>query len=507
MKTFITVALILILTAGYSQSQNFFSTHPENLKSDVKTLSSSNFGGRFPGNSNHNEVINFIVDFFKINHLNSIGDTYQQPFNLYMLKYEPLTLKVNNKTFIENDQFFNSGIEFLNDYTPTKIVFGGDGSPTYLNRTSIKNNLVVIYKKNIHDIIKESHYLGKQGALGIIVVAEDDKGLAMLKRTFESMKDLHRIRKDFPDTSQHFLRLYASNQKMLKTFNCKKNLLLKCLNEQNPELIHPVEALIKAPTSIKTLHTSNIAGYIKGSEKPDECIIVSAHYDHLQPKAEYYFPGADDNASGVAGMFEMIRAFNHSGLIPKRSILFIAFSAEEYGIIGSKFYVDHPLFPLSQTKVCVNLDMIGRNDEKHSIDENYLYLTGTDCSPDLHKIVMQIQNKAAINFDTTQNNSYDLTNPFHNSDHINFWNHDVPTVFFISGLHADYHQPTDTYEKLNYDVLSKRIDAICHVVWELANTNITFTINKKPSIKHEGNIINEYKHRLDSICNVLYGTK
>ena len=507
MKVFTTLILLFSFIYCYAQPVVEFDINPNNLKAEVKTLSGYKFQGRFPGNKNHAEVISYIENSFKENKLQQFQSSYLQPFNLYLLSNQEFLLKIKNKTYREDDQLFNFGFEFLNNFKKASIVFGGDGSPQFLNHIEARGNLVVIFKKNIHDNSKESYYLRRKDALGIIVVAENDNGLSLEKRTSENIIKLHSIRSEMPDTSEYFLTIYASERRIRKILGCKKKLIDQSIAEKNPALIPAVTASVLATTQIQNTPTANVIGYIPGNEHPDECVIVSAHYDHLQPEGSIYFPGADDNASGVTGMIAIMNAIQSSGIPPKRTIVFAAFSAEEYGILGSGYYINHPLFPLEQTKVCVNLDMIGRFDEKHKNNKDFIYLAGTDRSPNLQELIIQSSQNGEISIDTSQNNSYDLTNPFRRSDHINFWEKDIPSAFFISGLHDDYHKPTDTYEKLDYIVMSKRVKFFSNVVWKLANTDQQFLINKNPGTKHEYSILEKLDQRMDSICNKYYGDK
>lgn len=222
--------------------------------------------------------------------------------------------------------------------------------------------------------------------------------------------------------------------------------------------------------------SENVLAYIKGSEKPDEVIVVSAHLDHIGiSKNGDINNGADDDGSGTIAVLEIAEAFKTAvkdGNGPKRSILFLHVTGEEIGLYGSRYYADvDPVFPLANTVADLNIDMIGRVDPKHEGNDNYLYLIGSDkLSKELHELSEAI-NKQYINldFDYTYNDENDPNRFYYRSDHYNFAKNNIPVIFYFNGTHADYHRPTDTPDKINYEFLETRARLIFHTAWELAN--------------------------------------
>ena len=235
--------------------------------------------------------------------------------------------------------------------------------------------------------------------------------------------------------------------------------------------------------------TENVLGFIKGSEKPEEVIVISAHYDHVGMHDGVVYNGADDDGSGSVALLEMAQAFQlaiKDGFHPKKSILFLHVTAEEIGLLGSKFYTDQqPVFPLENTIANLNIDMIGRVDEAHKNDENYVYLIGTDrLSTDLHNLSEKVNNQyIKMNLDYTYNAESDPNRFYYRSDHYNFAKHDIPCIFYFNGVHEDYHQPTDTPDKINYDLLAKRTQLIFATAWELANTEKRPVVDKPTKTK------------------------
>lgn len=221
-------------------------------------------------------------------------------------------------------------------------------------------------------------------------------------------------------------------------------------------------------------NAANVMGFIKGSKKPEEIVVISAHYDHLGKKDSKVYNGADDNGSGTLGILQIASAFQKAvknGDAPKRSILFLHFVGEEIGLYGSRFYVENPVFNLTNTVADLNIDMIGRVDKKHQENPNYLYIIGSDkLSKELHLINEAVNTKYnKLDFDYTFNDDNDPNRFYYRSDHYNFAKNNIPVIFYFNGTHNDYHKPTDTLEKIDYNLLKKRCDHVFLVAWELAN--------------------------------------
>ncbi|OWP83678.1 peptidase M28 [Flavobacterium davisii] len=220
--------------------------------------------------------------------------------------------------------------------------------------------------------------------------------------------------------------------------------------------------------------SENIWVFIKGTEKPDEIVIVSAHYDHIGMKNGEIYNGADDDGSGTVSLLEMAEAFQQAkneGHGPKRSILFLHVTGEEHGLHGSRFYSENPLYPLKNTIANVNIDMIGRRDDLHKDSNNYVYIIGSDyLSSDLYNIVEEANsNFVNLKLDYKYNDKNDPNRFYYRSDHYNFAKHNIPSVFLFNGTHEDYHKPTDDPEKIEYDVLTKRTKLAFSIIWDLAN--------------------------------------
>lgn len=243
----------------------------------------------------------------------------------------------------------------------------------------------------------------------------------------------------------------------------------------------PVPAGFQAPTAAiflpqnqQPLTTENVLGYLEGSDKKDEVLVVSAHYDHLGVKHDTIYNGADDDGSGTVGVLALATAFAQAkkdGHGPRRSILFVLMTAEEEGLFGSEYYTAHPVLPLASTIADLNIDMVGRTDRKHSAKRHFVCIVGSDkLSSELHAI-----NEAANRDYTHLELDYHFNVPgepehiYYRSDHYNFARRKIPVIFYTTGEHADYHRATDDVEKIEFDKLAERAQLVFHTAWALAN--------------------------------------
>ncbi|APY09482.1 peptidase [Winogradskyella sp. J14-2] len=264
--------------------------------------------------------------------------------------------------------------------------------------------------------------------------------------------------------------------------------LMLMINETLAKAIHPTILEDEKPKVIKTnltltienkseeISSENVVAYIKGSTKPDEILVISAHLDHEGIKNGKIYNGADDDGSGTVAILEIAEAFKNAEIAghgPKRSILFLHVTGEEKGLLGSRHYTDNdPIFPLENTVANLNIDMIGRTDpNRKEGDRNYIYLIGSDkLSTDLHNISEAVNKKYCnIELDYTFNDDNDPNRFYYRSDHYNFAKNNIPVIFYFNGTHDDYHQPTDTPDKIEYDLLENRARLVFYTAWEIAN--------------------------------------
>jgi hypothetical protein len=233
-----------------------------------------------------------------------------------------------------------------------------------------------------------------------------------------------------------------------------------------------------------TKSSENVLAYVEGIEKPEEVIIISAHLDHLGISENGEInSGADDDGSGTVAIMEMAQAFalaKKEGYGPKRSILFLHLTAEEIGKKGSAFYTKYPVFPLENTLTNLNIDMIGRVDEIHKNNKDYIYLIGSDrLSKELHYLSEKVNTTYYnINIDYRYNAERESNNYYTRSDHYNFALHGIPVIFYFNGEHQDYHKPSDTPDKIDYALLEKRTKLVFATAWQIANQEHRLVLDK-----------------------------
>lgn len=210
--------------------------------------------------------------------------------------------------------------------------------------------------------------------------------------------------------------------------------------------------------------------------------MVSAHFDHVGVRDEKIYNGADDDASGTAGLLEVAEAFASSPSQPRRSVIFAAWNGEERGLLGSRFYVARPGFSVEDIAAVFQMDMIGRNEEipdpenprfqglpKQSADENVnsVNILGYSRTDDLRRLAEDLNRHIGLELRFRYDDS--SSNLLRRSDNWPFLVSGVPALFFHTGLHPDYHQPTDTPEKINYEKMEKIVRLVFLCSWQAAN--------------------------------------
>jgi Zn-dependent M28 family amino/carboxypeptidase len=242
---------------------------------------------------------------------------------------------------------------------------------------------------------------------------------------------------------------------------------------------YTADILLDVKKTILTAQSSDVIGVLPGTYLKDEYLVISAHHDHLGIRNGAIYYGADDDGSGTVGIIQIAQAFAKAkaeGKGPRRSIIFLSVSGEEKGLWGSDYYTSHPTFPLDKTTADLNIDMIGRTDSSRKIGDssNYVYVVGDDkLSTDLRTISETVNKKyLKMELDYKFNDPNDRQRIYFRSDHYNFAKHGVPIIFYYDGmLGADYHKPTDTPDKINYNLMAKRAQLVFYTAWEMANRN------------------------------------
>jgi hypothetical protein len=462
------------------------------LKDHLYTYASDEFEGRETGQPGQKKAVAYLKAQYEkldIPAAKKNGDYFQEvPLEISKLPIGKLSVNGSDYEIGEHVLTFSSantiadeivyvayGIEdtsysdYENVNVEGKIVLLKAGEPkntddTYrISGTSEPS----IWSNMSESLTKRIQIAVDKGAIGILYYDTDN--FNRFKRRFKSMKLNNNGRMQIVDNNApEFYNLFIDQV-------LAKNLHTSIETDDTPKIITK-DLQLSFESSNEKIASENVAALIKGSEKPDEYIVISSHLDHIGISGNGEINnGADDDGSGSVALLEIAEAFKlgaDAGHGPKRSIIFLHVTGEEKGLLGSQYYTDvDPIVPLENTVANLNIDMIGRIDPKREGDRNYIYLIGSDkLSIELHELSENVNNTFAnIELDYTYNDENDPNRFYYRSDHYNFAKNNIPIIFYFNGTHDDYHKPSDTPDKINYDLLENRSRLIFHTAWEIAN--------------------------------------
>ena len=497
-KLIFTLAMSLYVMSVWAQKTNqkkdkqaikFAQTITQkDLSRHLHIVASDDMEGRRTGTPGQKKAAKYIAAHFKNLGLippvkNGNSRSYFQPFALKSTKWKNVYVEVAGQKYEFLKDVFALGVSAMKAPITSQVVFAGNGSSEEMKKASVKNKGVVYFAESHADAMKKGKVAKKLGAKTLFVLrAKTKKGYAELvnfnsyyvKRWVGPKLSKKTIKSD--------LVFYVSPRLAAKMLNAQEDVLVK--NELIPGTKgQKVKALATQEEKI-TLASENVLGFLEGSSKKDEILVISAHYDHIGKYGNQINNGADDDGSGTVAVLELAEAFvkaKKAGKGPKRSILFITVAGEEMGLYGSRFYTDiDPVFPLKNTVADLNIDMIGRIDDIYKTDPNYIYLIGSDkLSTELHQLSEEA-NKQYINLklDYKYNDKNDPNRFYYRSDHYNFAKNRIPVIFYFNGTHADYHRPTDTVDKIHFAKMEKIARLIFHTAWKVANRPKRIVVDK-----------------------------
>ena len=491
MKKLIWLLLVLPALAGQAQRsanpQTFAkSITTEDLQKHLYIIAGADMEGRETATEGQRKAAAYIENEFRALGLTPGNkNDYQMHFPVYLDSLQELFLSLNDTALVAGQDF---SIDFAANHSAgfrfSEIVLAGYGLSNSTRDdykgTDVKGKLVMVWP---------------EGATGN-VPAGSHKEWSSFTQEMSAMEHgaaaLLVIRKSITPAevkSKMYVNLYQKTQR-IPTFYISEKQAEKIIGEgytsqkaaaqsgnYMPQTIAVNIALRFNKTTI-ALQSSNVLGILEGADMKDQHIVLTAHYDHLGKQNGTIWYGADDDGSGTVAILELAKAFTKAkaaGKGPRRSILFMTVSGEEKGLWGSDYYSAHPALPLDKTSVNLNIDMIGRIDpsRKHGDSSNYIYIVGDDkVSSDLKPISEAVNKKySKLELDYKYNDPKDPERIYYRSDHYNFAKKGVPVIFYFSGLHPDYHKPSDTPDKINYTLLQKRALLIFFTTWEMANRN------------------------------------
>lgn len=468
------------------------------IRVDLTILSGNEFMGRETAEPGQKAAASYLTTVFKNIGLKPINKRqgYIQNYPLFKSQYESGMIIIDDDTLkvLEDCYTFTALTDTVLEFT--EMVFLGYGISdaiydNYKNKDMRGKSAVIfagepmvnevsVISNSVLPTLWSDGYEAKlalaaaRGVAALFVVQENfEKNLPRVTYYLQRPKlSLER------PTNQTLPVIFVSPESVSRIFpDYDTDLIYEALTsgEQEFEISRTGDLSFHIKRKVEEVSAENLLGVVEGEKFPEEVVLLSAHYDHLGVRNGEIYNGADDNGSGTSTILELARVFakaKEEGNGPDRSMGFLLVSGEEKGLLGSEYYVENPLIPLKNTVVDLNVDMIGRTDYAYQDSAvDYIYLIGSDkLSLELHGLSEEV-NECYTNFklDYKFNDPEDPERLYYRSDHYNFARHKIPVIFYFRGLHDDYHKPTDTVEKIEFDSIGKISKLIFHTAWEIAN--------------------------------------
>lgn len=469
----------------------------EELVELLTIVASDALEGRETGERGQKMAAAFIANNFQSIGLEAVvptpsGNSYYQKFILENSKPGNTYLVVDGKKLVNGTDMLYYGKYNSNGEVAVETAFLADGSVAAFEKIDVKGKAVIVDGGGQsfavwREISKRAYENGAEMLL-VTPAENDEKSMAWIQRygAYFLKGSLGFKKEEETPTKGVFLITPATATKLLKT---TQEDLTSAKDQGIAGNFGPMQKIKSASLSYATemvvtqVETENVLGYLEGTDKKDELVIITAHYDHIGRNGEQINNGADDDGSGTTSVMEIAEAFmeaKKAGHGPRRSMLFMTVTGEEKGLLGSAYYTNNPIFPLENTVVDLNIDMIGRTDEAHEEDREFVYLVGSDrLSSELHDLSEEV-NKTFTNLslDYTYNDEDHPDRIYYRSDHWNFAKNNVPVIFYFNGTHEDYHRPTDTVDKIEFDLLQKRAQLVFYTAWVVANREDRLVVDK-----------------------------
>jgi hypothetical protein len=467
----------------------------EHLKEYLSILASDALEGRETGTRGQKMAAAFIrAHFEELGLIAPVNGDYYQSFELYSTRAGENYVKVHGNRYDNFTEITYYGNNESKGEISLPLVFVGNGSEEFLNQVEIKDKAILL--------VAESQYPGNeifdllyQKGVKIIFVSHTKTNaefnlVSKQIKSFSGPRELS-LNKPVVNSGQPGVFIVAPTM-IEKFFGMSREKLVEAAargpKKSAFKKIKPIEIVYKTSSDLKPIKTENVLGFLEGSDKKDELLVVTAHYDHIGVKkdgeGDLINNGADDDASGTSTVMELAKIFmqaKQEGKGPRRSILFMLVTGEEKGLLGSDYYTQNPVFPLENTVVDLNIDMIGRRDPQHQNSAPYIYVIGADKLSTELNTLSETTNKIYTNliFDYTYNDMNHPDRLYYRSDHWNFAKKNIPIIFYFDGIHEDYHKPSDEIDKIEFDLLKKRAQCIFYTAWEIANRESRVAVDKK----------------------------
>lgn len=468
----------------------------DDLHDYLSILASDALEGRETGERGQKMAASFIASHFQELGLQGPvkGGDHQghfQKVTLYTSKPGNIYIKTKKGTHKNFEDVVYYGQSETNGDVATEVVFVGAGTEEDFKNAKVEGKAVMAIVDGTRAWRGPSQLAKANGASMFFVVNtktdEEFTGLADQLKHYLSGGSLSVNKPEASDAGGVF---FVKPSIAASIFKKETKELMEAV--ANPSSIKKAELSYNIDMTVEEMYTENVLGYLEGTDLKDELVVLTAHYDHVGVDGEEVYNGADDDGSGTSAVMEIAEAFveaKKAGNGPRRSMLFMLVTGEEKGLLGSEYYAENPIFPLENTIVDLNIDMIGRIDPEHKENPNYVYLVGSDrLSTELHEISEKVnETYTQFDLDYTYNDENHPDRIYYRSDHWNFAKNNVPIIFYFNGVHEDYHQPSDTIDKIEFDLLTKRTKLVFHTAWVLANRDERPTVDKLQDQKLNNN--------------------
>ncbi len=511
------IAAVALLSRGAYAQQAADWIQAKDLQADVYFLSAGEMAGRLTASNEARIAANYgAAEFLRLG-LKPMGDR-----GTYFQNYQLIRSKQDDSAFALSAQF--TGIEksyqIHHDFdlywtqgssaavASGAVVFLGYGvdAPEYgyndFAGIDVKGKIALILSHEPQDFNAQSKFKGKwntlnayaeykfealrkAGATGILIIREKEAHRPPDKpsgpRDWETPGPIYALAGKYFDLPMFDVSEEVANEWLAgsgKTVAGLQKAIDESFRPQSFEIPGVRVTIRNEPKERELLACRNVIGMLEGSDAAlkDEFVIVSAHYDHVGVVRGRIYHGADDNASGVAGVLEIARAYALGKVRPKRSVLFLLLDSEEEGLFGGFYYASNPVVPLAKTAAVLNADMIGRDEDSPTwpgitaTSHNSVNIVGTLYNPELRQAIERNNKTTQLTLDFKTDNS-DPEQWFARSDHFAFAAKGVPMVLFNTGEHPDYHTENDTWDRMNYGKLEKIARLMFLTSVELANSS------------------------------------
>lgn len=467
---------------------------PADLKELLTILASDAMEGRETGKRGQKMAAAFVkAHFEELGFTAPVSGSYYQPVELYTTIPGDIYVKAGGVAFKNFESVAYYGSADTKGEVTLPVVFVGKGRAEDYAQVNVENKVVVVLQRAEDNFRSAVNMARDKKAKMIFLYNQDEAAFNDLTKQFKEYLSGGTMSLKKPEASSGNAGVFfISNEVATKVLNSTIEKINKAAEEdpkKSPlKKFKPSTVSYQISQETKVLKSENVLGYLEGTDKKNELVIITSHYDHIGKLAEgegdLINNGADDDGSGTVSLLEVAQSFAQAkkdGHGPRRSILFMTVTGEEKGLLGSDYYTQHPVFPLSSTVVDLNIDMVGRRDPQHKDSAPYVYIIGSDkLSSELHSLSEQT-NKTYSNliFDYTYNDMNHPDQLYYRSDHWNFAKNNIPIIFYFDGIHEDYHKPSDEVDKIEFDLLARRAQLVFYTAWEIANREQRIAPDKK----------------------------